>query len=232
MSRNERIVIGLVATEAWLGLSIQADISFTGMLAKGLTLSDALIRFFSYFTILTNSLIAVHGTACLLTGESRWTRSSHHTSFATGLAVSIFFVGVCYAILLRRLLHLEGSALLAAQILHDAVPVLFLLYWFRYASKHRVPWSHASLWVLYPFVYFLYALIQGWRTGLYPYPFIDATHIGYRMTLANGGILLVLFWLGGLLFIAVGRALHRPEEPSGQKGPDQFPDAAFVRGRN
>jgi hypothetical protein len=210
MNFRERIMFGLVAAAAWTGLLIQADVSFTGMLGMGLTLSDAFIRFFSYFTVLTNSFIAIDTTVCLVIGESRWSRSAVHTSLATGLAVSIFFVSVCYTILLRKLLHLEGNALLANTILHYVVPALFLLYWVLFDSRHKLPWAHAGVWVMYPALYFLYALVQGWRTGLYPYPFIDAKYLGYEHALINGVTLLVLFWFGGFLFIGLGRALHRP----------------------
>jgi hypothetical protein len=209
MSRSERIMVGAVAVAAWTGLVLQADLSFTGMLANGLKLSDALIRFFSYFTILTNCFIAADCTYLFLTGETKWSRSDFHVSLESCFAVSIFFVSAGYTILLRHLLHLTGAALVANSILHYAVPSLFLLYWFIFASRHRLPWMHASWWAVYPFAYFLYALVQGWRTGLYPYPFIDAARIGYRNALVNGTTLLVLFWLAGFIFIALGRLHHR-----------------------
>jgi hypothetical protein len=208
MSRSERIAVGIVAVIAWTGLIIQASVSFPGMLAKGLTLSDALIRFFSFFTILTNTFIAIDSIILFVKGESRWSRSLVHSSLETCIAVSILFVMAGFTILLRNLVHFTGTELLADNFLHYAAPIAFLVYWCAFTSRHWLPWSHAAWWVSYPFLYFLYALIQGWRTGLYPYPFIDAGRIGYVRTVANGGCLLLLFWLSGLLFIHVGRILH------------------------
>lgn len=210
MSRTERLLTATVAAVAWTGLILQADYSFTNMLASGLKLSDAAIRFFSYFTVLTNSFIAIETTAVAVTAESRWSRSLLRCSVATCLAVSILLVGGAYFILLRHLLHLAGAALVANTILHYVVPVLYLGYWCLYVSRHKLKWSDANWWVMYPLLYFLYALVQGWRTGLYPYPFIDAARIGYRATLVNGACLLVSFWACGFAFVYLGRVLHRP----------------------
>jgi len=208
VTRPERIALGAVSVAAWTGLVLQADVSFTFMLGEGLKLSDALIRFFSYFTILTNGFIAIDGTVCALGGDNRWTRSEAHTSLETCLAVSIFWVAIVFALLLRGLRHLEGIEILADGLLHTSVPILYLIYWGVYGSRHKLHWFQAHFWPIYPALYFIYALVQGWRTGLYPYPFIDAAHIGYERTLINGGCLLLVFWLGGFVFIALGRLLH------------------------
>jgi len=213
VTRPERIAFGVVSIAAWTGLGLQADVSFTTMLGSGLSLSDALIRFFSYFTILTNGFIAIDGTICALGGESRWTKSEAHTSLETCLAVSIFWVAVVFALLLRGLRHLEGIEIVADMLLHTVVPVLYLFYWGVFGSRHELHWFQACYWPIYPALYFIYALVQGWRTGLYPYPFIDAAHIGYERTLLNGGCLLLVFWLGGFAFIGLGRLLHPSSRP-------------------
>ena len=215
MSKSNRVLVGLVAVVSWTGLLLQASVSFPGMLGKGLTLTDAFIRFFSYFTTLTNTFIAVDSAICFARPEGRWSKSLIHSSLETCLAVSIFFVSAGFTILLRNLVHFTGTGLLADNILHYAVPAAFLLYWFCCTSRRKLPWTHSAWWLLYPFLYFLYVLVQGWRTGLYPYPFIDAARIGYERTLINGTVLLVLFWLGGLLLIGAGRFFHRPStEPT------------------
>ena len=210
MSRRERTAVGLVAAAAWTGLLLQADVSFTGMRANGLSVSDACIRFFSYFTILTNSVIALETLFCFITARSRWSKSLPHSSLETAMAVSIFFVAVCFFVLLRHVVHFTGLALVAEYVLHYLVPTLFLLYWGFFSSRHHLPLRHALWWVAYPFFYFLYLLAQGWRTGLYPYPFINAAEIGYHRTLINGAMLLLLFWIAGLIFIKLARILHRP----------------------
>jgi hypothetical protein len=205
MNLHQRAMIGLVAATACAGLLIEADLSFAWMLARGVTLPDAVIRFFSYFTVLTNTMIALYGVFCMLGGESRWGGAALHASLKTGLAVSIFFVALGYTALLKNFWHLTGLAACANTLLHYVVPALFLLYWVFFASRRLLPWMHACWWTLYPGLYFFYALIQGRRTGLYPYPFIDAAEIGYRHALANGMTLLVLYWLAALLFIAMAR---------------------------
>jgi hypothetical protein len=217
MSNRNRVMVGLVAAITWSGLILQASVSFPGMLAKGLTFTDAFIRFFSYFTVLTNTFIAVDSAICFVHPEGRWSKSLFHSSFETCLAVSIFFVTAGFTLLLRNLVHFTGTALLADNILHYAVPAVFLLYWSLCTSRHKLPWSHSAWWLLYPFSYFLYVLVQGWRTGLYPYPFVDAARIGYDRTLINGAVLLFLYWLGGLLLVGIGRILHRPSVVSASR---------------
>ena len=214
MRKRNRVLVGLVAAVTWSGLILQASVSFPGMLAKGLILTDAFIRFFSYFTVLTNTFIAVDSLICFVKPEGSWSKSVIHSSFETCLAVSIFFVTAGFTLLLRNLVHFTGIGLLADNILHYAVPAVFLLYWFLCTSRQKLPWSHSAFWLLYPVSYFLYVLVQGWRTGLYPYPFVDAARIGYNHTLINGTVLLFLYWLGGLFLIGLGRLLHRQSNES------------------
>ena len=211
MKRSERIAIGLVAAITWIGLIIQASVSFPGMLAKGLTLSDAFIRFFSYFTTLTNTFIAVDSVILFVKGESRWSKSLLHSSLETCLAVSILFVSAGFTILLSNLVHFTGTALLADNILHYAVPTAFLFYWCIFTSRHILPWGPCRL-VAY-FTRFCILATHWFKVGA-----LDSTHILLLMsaelamgqTLVNGTALLFLFWMGGLLFISLGRVLHRP----------------------
>jgi hypothetical protein len=202
---QHRALLGLAVGMAVLGLIMEADF-FIGMtLARGVAGPEAVIRFFSYFTVLTNTFIAVYGVFCLAGGERRWGTPDVHASLKTSQAVGIFSVSADYTVLLRHLLHLNGMAAYANNILHYVVPALFLVYWIRFASRQFVPWMHACWWTLYPAAYFIYTLVQGGLTGFYPYPFINVTEIGYRQTLLNGGTLLVLYWLGGLMFIGMAR---------------------------
>lgn len=202
---QQRALLGLTVAVAGLGLVMEADYFIGMMLARGVAWPEAVIRFFSYFTVLTNAFIAAYGLVCLAGGERRSGALAAHASLTTWLAVSIFFVSADYTVLLRPLLHLTGMAAYANNILHYVVPALFLVYWIMFASRQLVPWVHACWWTLYPVAYFISALAQGGLTGFYPYPFINVTEIGYRQALLHGGTLLVLYWLGGLMFIGMTR---------------------------
>lgn len=93
--------------------------------------------------------------------------------------------------------------------MHDAVPVLYLVYWLIFVSKSDLQWKHAAQWLLYPLIYMVYSLIRGGISGRYLYPFIDAGAIGYRRTLANAAILSCAFLAVGLVVVAIGRHAAR-----------------------
>jgi len=53
------------------------------------------------------------------------------------------------------------------------------------------------------------SLVRGYFVGSYPYPFIDAAHIGYGRTMLNALGLLIGFIALGLLLVAFGRVRRR-----------------------
>ena len=78
-----------------------------------------------------------------------------------------------YNLVLRFLWDPQGWQLVADELLHTVIPLLFLLYWFLFVKRRNLYWKDAFLWLIYPFVYLLYVFFRGAITGLYPYPFID-----------------------------------------------------------
>jgi len=64
---------------------------------------------------------------------------------------------------------------------------------------------HLPLWLIYPLVYFVYALLRGHLLGAYAYPFIDVAMLGYTQVFINAGGILVGFVLIGLLVIGIDR---------------------------
>jgi len=68
---------------------------------------------------------------------------------------------------------------------------------------------HPLIWSVYPTMYLVYALIRGSIVGSYPYPFIDAAHLGYGRTMLNSIGLLLVFIVLGFLFLALNRARQR-----------------------
>jgi hypothetical protein len=89
------------------------------------------------------------------------------------------------------------------------VPAAYLGCWALLLPKGGLRWSCAVRWLAYPALYFAGVLAVGLRTGRYPYPFLNVARFGYLAVLRNGAVLLVVFLLLGLGFVAVDRALHR-----------------------
>lgn len=205
-ARRRRLITGL-AVLGWAGLTIQLYLIFFARLSIGASLLGGLVSFFSYFTILTNTLVATVLTCAVAERESAARRWFLQPWVNSGIAVSIAVVGLAYSILLRHLWHPEGWQFVADELLHDVMPLLFLGYWWYCVPKGTLRLWHLPLWLIYPLVYFIYALLRGHLLGAYAYPFIDVAVLGYPQVLANAGGILVGFVLVGLLIIGLDRRL-------------------------
>lgn len=203
-ARRRRLITGL-AVLGWAGLTIQLYLIFFARLSIGASLLGGLVSFFSYFTILTNTLVATVLTCAVAERESAARRWFLQPWVSSGIAVSIAVVGLAYSILLRHLWHPEGWQFVADELLHDVMPLLFLGYWWCCVPKGTLRLRHLPLWLIYPLVYFIYALLRGHLLGAYAYPFIDVAVLGYPQVLANAGGILVGFVLVGLLIIGLDR---------------------------
>jgi len=205
-ARRRRLITGL-AVLGWAGLAIQLYLILFARLSIGASLLGGLVSFFSYFTILTNTLVATVLTCAVTERECAARRWFLQPWVSSGIAVSIAVVGLAYSILLRHLWHPEGWQFVADELLHDGMPLLFLGYWWRCVPKGTLRLWHLPLWLIYPLVYFIYALLRGHLLGAYAYPFIDVAVLGYPQVLANAGGILVGFVLVGLLVIGLDRRL-------------------------
>ncbi|MBJ7373471.1 MAG: Pr6Pr family membrane protein [Pseudomonas sp.] len=203
-ARRQRLITGL-AVLGWAGLAIQLYLILFARLSIGASLLGGLVSFFSYFTILTNTLVATVLTCAVTERESAARRWFLQPWVSSGIAVSIAVVGLAYSILLRHLWHPEGWQFVADELLHDVMPLLFLGYWWCCVPKGTLRLRHLPLWLIYPLVYFIYALLRGHLLGAYAYPFIDVAVLGYPQVLANAGGILVGFVLVGLLIIGLDR---------------------------
>lgn len=177
----------------WAGLSIQMYLIFHSRWTLGASLLGGLMSFFSYFTVITNTLVATVLTCQLTSRESAARRWFLQPWVSSGIAVSIAVVSLAYNVLLRHLWDPEGWQWLADELMHDVMPLLFLAWWWMYVPKGTLRPRHMALWLLYPLLYFAYALLRGHVLAAYPYPFIDVDKLGYPQVLLNAGGLLVGF---------------------------------------
>ncbi|SDB60109.1 hypothetical protein SAMN03159382_04736 [Pseudomonas sp. NFACC23-1] len=94
--------------------------------------------------------------------------------------------------------------MVADELLHDVMPVVFLIYWWFCVPK-GLHWAAVWLWLIYPLVYFIYALVRGHLIGSYPYPFIEVDRLGYSQVLGNALMVLLGFVVISLVLIAADR---------------------------
>ncbi|MCD5995123.1 Pr6Pr family membrane protein [Pseudomonas sp. CDFA 602] len=197
-AQGQRYFTLVAACLGWSGLVIQLYLIFIGRYADHASLLGGLVRFFSFFTVLTNTLVVVALTCALNERQSAGHRFFRHPVVCSGIAASIALVGIAYNVLLRHLWQPQGWQWVADELLHDVMPLAFLLYWWLYVPKGTLRLGHLGLWMLYPIAYFAYILLRGDVIGDYMYPFIDVGTIGYPKAFINA-----LGVLAGFLMIAL-----------------------------
>jgi hypothetical protein len=197
-----------IAVLAWYGLGLQFYVSIATARANGTSVSTAIVNYFSFFTILTNFLVALVLTQLCVrrrAHEPFFARASVQAAAATSIAI----VGIVYSLVLRQLWDPEGLQKIADIVLHDAVPVLYVLYWLWFSRKGDLRFRDVPRWLVYPASYLLYTLIRGVITGRYPYPFLDAGNLGYPRFFLNIVVLIAGFLAVGFLLLVIGRGLNR-----------------------
>ncbi len=172
-------------------------------------LPEALIRFFTYFTIQTNILVAVFFTTLLVNPESGWGNFFSRPGVSTAICSYITFVGLTYNMLLRQLWQPTGLQQVVDELLHSVIPVIFILYWMIFVPKAKFQWKNIFIWLIYPVIYVVLMLIRGAVSGYYPYPFIDVNQLGYPRVFFNGFGLIVAFLILSGIFVAIGKFMSR-----------------------
>ncbi|WP_017738480.1 Pr6Pr family membrane protein [Pseudomonas sp. CBZ-4] len=203
--------VAAAALAGWVGLAIQQYLIFYSRWTSGASLLGGLVNFFSFFTVLTNTLAVVVLSYALVKRDSAAKRFFLAPKVSSGIAVSIAVVGLAYSLLLRHLWQPEGFQFIADELLHDVMPVLFLIYWWRCVPKGTLQLKHIGAWVIYPLVYFAYVLLRGHLLGQYQYPFIDVDTLGYPHVFVNAGGILVGFVAIALGVVGLDKLLKSPQ---------------------
>jgi hypothetical protein len=172
---------------------------------REVSILHTIIRFFSYFTILTNSLVAIYFTCLWLFPATKLGLFFNKFSTTTAITVYILVVGIIYNLLLRNIWTVTGWGKVADELLHSFIPVYFLVYWLFFTDRKKLEWNDALPWLYYPLAYLIYTLIRGSITHTYPYPFINVIKLGYQQTLINCLGVGVVFYGLFLLMIAISK---------------------------
>lgn len=198
-----------IASIAWLALGFQLYILIKNAEINGLTHLEATGRFFGYFTILTNLLIAVCLSSILLKPGSSSGRFFSRPSTMTAIALYIFIVGLVYNTILRFIWEPTGLQKWVDEALHVIIPLLFVILWLLFIPKGSLKWIHPFRWLIYPAIYLVYALLRGALSGFYAYPFINVKESGYNRVLLNSAGLMLVFIITGFLFVGIDKLLSR-----------------------
>ncbi len=206
LNKINRYVIVFGSLISWFAVLLQLYLIIVN---RQTSVAETIIRFFSFFTILTNILVAICFTCLAIK-----TNNSTHLFFSnekvlSAITVYITIVSVVYNLVLRFLWAPQGLQRLADELLHSVIPLLFILYWCLFVPKASLKWKDAFVWLLYPLVYLAYILLRGAFSGFYPYPFIDVTALGYEKILLNCLILFAAFLAVSFLLIGSAKWIVR-----------------------
>ena len=197
---------GIYMLLAWATLILQFVLMIDN---RAVSLPLTILRFFSFFTILSNLLAALSFTGIFLRPPAG--RFKFFSSPAAHSAITIYMVvvGIIYNTILRSLWQPRGLQHLVDESLHLFLPLLSLLGWLLFVPKTHLRWPMVLKWLWFPFFYILLLLVEGACTGWYPYPFADAAALGYPRALFNGFLVLIGFLFLGIIFIALARILPK-----------------------
>jgi hypothetical protein len=206
VSKPAKIMMFIGALIGWIAIIGQFYLIIDNRVAS---VPETIIRFFSYFTILTNIIVAVCYSMQLITASSASGRFWSAAKTQAAVAVYILVVGIVYNAVLRFLWAPEGAQRLVDELLHTVIPIWYLLYWIFFAPKNGLRWMYALTWLWVPFIYLVYIMARGAITNNYPYPFMDAYNHGYPKVVTSCVVILLLFLFLSFVFIAAGRRLAK-----------------------
>ena len=197
------------AAVAWFALVLQYYLTVT---KPGARFLEATVRYFGFFTILTNILVALALTLPWLAPQSRAGQFFDRPSVRTAILAYIVIVAVIYHYLLAKLWNPQGWQLVADTIEHVVTPALYVIDWVLFVPKGKLKFKSAFAWLAFPLAYGAYSLIHGAVTGFYPYPFINVAEFGYDKILINMAVLVLVFLGLGLALIGIDRRMGRGNE--------------------
>jgi hypothetical protein len=204
--QSARIMAVIGAAMGWLAVITQLYLMISN---RVVSIPETILRFFSFFTIDTNILVALCFSFIFLRGNSGLSRFFTKSTTITAITIYITIVGIVYNVILRSTWHPEGLQKIVDELLHSAIPVFFILFWLIFIPIEQLKWKNAFPWLIYPIVYMTYAIIHGAITKFYPYPFVNVNELGYNRALLNaGGVLLIIFFLS-LALIAAGKLMKK-----------------------
>ncbi len=190
----------------WFALVAQLYLIILGRVAS---VEETLVRYFSFFTVLTNILVALCFTFMLFRPLSKWGMFFSRSTVSIAIAIYITVVGLVYNIVLRPLWNPEGLQMIVDELLHSVIPVLYVVYWFVYLRKDHLQWKDIVYWLLYPLLYLIFILVRGSFSGFYPYPFVDVGKLGYHDVMINCGFVCITFLFFSVLFTGVAKIRNK-----------------------
>jgi len=195
----------VTALAGWFALIAQLYLILAN---RVVSVPETIVRYFSFYTILTNGLIAVSMTV-LSFGGGRLYGFFSRLKVQAALTVYIIVVGAVYNVILRFLWEPRGLQLVVDELLHTVIPMMVVIFWLWRIPRGNLRWGDIPSWLWYPALYAVYVMLRGAVSGFYPYPFINVTELGYASVAVNVVLLVLFFCFVSVLIVFADRKGER-----------------------
>jgi hypothetical protein len=173
-----------------LAMASLIAVALVAQLAIGLSRSGlTVVNFFSYFTVLSNTLAVV--VLVLLASRPGRDASRVFAVFRGGVTVYMGVTGLIYAVLIAPVAGDVGvPEPWIDWVIHVMGPIAVVADWIFEPPPVQIPGLSLWLWPLFPAAYLGYSLIRGPLVDWYPYPFLDPAEGGYQEVTMWSGVVL------------------------------------------
>jgi hypothetical protein len=206
VSRASRVWNALNVVVVVVALVVQIPITAAAASTTFHTPAARVANLFSFFTILTNIIVAV---VCLLLVIDPARRSTLVRTLHLDALVGIIVTGIVYHTVLAGLNDFHGAEWFADLLWHTVSPIVFVVGWLLFGPRGLVTGRVIALSAIYPLAWLVFTLVRGAMINWYPYPFLNVTPLGYGQVTLNCLVVTALFLgLAGVV-LAIDRLLGR-----------------------
>ncbi|MEM7290553.1 MAG: Pr6Pr family membrane protein [Pseudomonadota bacterium] len=151
---------------------VQYGIHINKQMDLGRSLAGALVHYWSYFTIWTNTFLTLVFASALFTSVSGLSLFRRPITRATALA-SILVVMIVYHLLLSATHNPVGVEAITNIVMHTILPLLYPIWWFLTGRDRTLWWPNLPWLLVYPAVYLVWTYSRAFIIREYPYDFLN-----------------------------------------------------------
>lgn len=206
MPSSAKYLAAITAAVGWFALLLQLYLIIENRAAS---VAETIARYFGFFTILTNILVALSLTTVYFKGIDAKNSFFTKPKTLTATTVYITIVGLIYNTILRFQWAPEGLAKMADELLHTVIPIACIAFWLLFVPKQTINWKNILPWLIYPLAYITYTLLRGSFAQWYPYPFVDVLTLGYNKVMVNCFFVTLAFIVVAALFVGIAKMMSK-----------------------
>lgn len=186
-----RRLAAVIAVTAIAAIITQLGLNFARAAEQGKPLWLVPIDLYGYFTIWSNTLVAIITARYARGGDEKGLFGRPWLLAAT--VVYIVVVGLIYNLLLAGYNPQTGLRKAIDVTFHTVIPIAYPLWWLTQVPRGRLGWNALPPALVFPIAYSIVAMGKGAVTGKYAYFFIDVGKYGVPQVLLNIGGLALLY---------------------------------------